>query len=299
MRKIVAIIIACLSASTVLAEEDCTGAKQVIGEFNSTLLTDGSIAGWARNHVNVDGMRTAYHKVGTTKGAMTTVCNAGEAFLPNGTSFHGAHDCNAFIELYRTALKKGWKDPDIGAIRWYGVVGTDEATIAGRTVKGVIPTEQPDNSGFFVSPTKLADSKYKVTNQQRYLNAEVIPYATITDSNKLTSLGIKIGTFGVAYNRITQQTVTFVVGDIGPRVGEGSFALSKMLAGEPNLLATKANLRRVSIDAPNILWVLFGTRAGLAEKPYTDVSIKQAAAKAFDAWGGTSRLDRCIANGQI
>lgn len=298
MRKIAAII-ACVITSSILAEEDCTGAKQVIKKFNSTLLSDGSIAGWARNHVNVDGMRTAYHKVGTSKGAMTTICNAGEAHLPNGTSFHGADNCNAFIELYKTALNKGWKDPNVGTIRWYGVVGTGEATIAGRIIKGVIPTEQPDNSGFFVSPTKLADSKYEITNQNRYLNAELVPYATITDSERLKNLGIKVGTFGVAYNKITEQTVTFVVGDIGPRVGEGSFALSKMLAGEPNLRATKANLRRISIDAPDILWVLFGTRTGLAEKPYTDVSIKQAAAKAFDAWGGRSRLDRCIANGEI
>lgn len=298
MRKTVAIL-PCLIALSVLAEEDCGGAKHVIGEFNSTVLSDGSIAGWARNHVNVDGMRTAYHKVGTSKGAMTTVCNAGQAYLPDGTAFHGADNCDAFIDLYRTALKKGWKNPSIGAIRWYGIVGTDEATIAGRTVKGVIPTEQSDGSGFFVSPTKLADSKYEITNQQRYLNAEVVPYATITSSDKLKSLGIKVGTFGVAYNKITNQTATFVVGDIGPRVGEGSFALSKMLAGKPNLIATKENLKYVSIDAPNILWVLFGSRTGIAETPYTDISIKKSADKAFAAWGGASRLDRCIANRKI
>lgn len=295
------IFLACLLAAASHADENCSGTKHPLEGYNSTLLADGSLVGWSRNHVNVDGMRTAYHRVGTSQGAMTSVCNAGEAYLPNGSHFHGSAKgkCDAFLLLYRTALEKGWDNPKIGVIRWYGVIGTGSAVITGKTITGVTPKEQPDGSGFYVSPTVLQDSRFEVTDQRRYLNAEEVPYATIKFSDGLKQRGATKGSYGVAYNKTTKQTVPFVIGDHGPKVGEGSFALSKLLAGKPNLPATRPNVYAVSIDDNNILWVLFGKAGGQATPPYTATSVKQGAASAFETWGGQARLNRCIANGEI
>lgn len=147
MRFITTLTLSFLS-TMILAEDNCKGVRHPVPGFAGTLLEDGSIAGWARNHVNIDGMRTAYHRVGTSKGAMTTICNAGEAHLPNGNVFHGKDNCDSFLSLFRENLEKGWQRKEAGVIRWYGVVGTGEETVAGQRVEGVTPAEQPDNSGF-------------------------------------------------------------------------------------------------------------------------------------------------------
>lgn len=128
------------------------------------------------------------------------------------------------------------------------------------------------------------------------MNAEKVPYATTKNSPALNKLGATLGSYGVAYNRITRQAVPFIIADHGPRVGEGSFALSRLLAGQPDLPPTRSNIYKVSIDDPNVLWVLFGARGGKAATPYDEVSTKRGADAAYEAWGGWRRLERCVAN---
>jgi hypothetical protein len=97
----------------------------------------------------------------------------------------------------------GWKNPSVGAINWYGILGEDTATIHGKTVKSVKPVLQKDGSDFYVSPTSLVD--LKVTNlkdQSRYVNPLRVPSAVV-------------GTFGVAINRHQNMAFPFVVGDGG------------------------------------------------------------------------------------
>ena len=62
----------------------------------------------------------------------------------------------------------------------------------------------------------------------------------IPSSGALRPYGVVPGTLGVAWRRRTGIAVPFIVSDLGPRIGEGSPALARRLAG----LAPKAELTR-------------------------------------------------------
>ena len=54
-------------------------------------------------------------------------------------------------------------DPAVGVVQWYGIVAEGAVKIGGRTVRGVKPVLQRDGSGFYVSPTSLADKSVSST----------------------------------------------------------------------------------------------------------------------------------------
>ncbi|SSW70098.1 hypothetical protein AVE30378_03833 [Achromobacter veterisilvae] len=106
--------------------------------------------------------------------------------------------------------------------------------------------------------------------------------------------GVKMGSFGVAYNKETRIAVPFVVGDAGPAIGEGSVALARLAAG----LAIKDPIQRGEryegqVDAKRVLWIYFKD----APAPYDstkEAATVQNAKDAFQAWGGEARLALCV-----
>ena len=71
--------------------------------------------------------------------------------------------------------------------------------------------------------------------------------------------GIAIGTFGVAIDRNKNIAVPFVVGDGGPRVGEGSAALARLVAGKPvSDQLTRKTASVGQVDNPDVLLGFFG-----------------------------------------
>ena len=71
-----------------------------------------------------------------------------------------------------------WNDPRTEAINRFGILGTGTATIHGRTVRDVKPVLQKDGSGFYVSPTALADNPVTdPADQSRYVNPLRVPAA--------------------------------------------------------------------------------------------------------------------------
>ena len=90
---------------------------------------------------------------------------------------------------------------------------------------------QRDGSGFFVSPTSLVDKSVKdIADQSRYVNPLRVASAVVPSS--VVKMGVGFGRFGVAIHRKKQIAVPFVVGDGGPRIGEGSPALARQVAGQ-------------------------------------------------------------------
>ena len=253
-----------------------------------------SIATYAKLNINIDGYGRAYHRRNYQTDAVIHLCNAGKVFLPDGTSYHGSESnatCTGkFMADVARIEAAGWRDPKVGAIRWYGILGTGKATISGRNVQGVVPAVQKD--GYFISPTALFDrSVSDPARQDRYVDPLRIPAGVIPES--LQQAGIRLGSFGVAVSRKTKVAVPFVVGDSGPRVGEGTPALARQLAGLPLLdTITRKNRYAGQVDTPSVLWVFFGgePRAYDHESPQSTVA---AAKQAFERWGGQQRLSAC------
>ncbi len=264
-------------------------------------LSDGSLATWARMAVNVDGMARAYHRDDVAGGGLIALCNGGRPY-PAGQADYNAsasnEACGRFRSDYARIRAAGWKDPSIGAIHWFGVLGTGGATIPGprgpRQVSQVQPVEQSDGSGYYVSPTALQDAQNhpRKEDQRRYVDAERVPAAVIRDTQQMRQLGITMGTYGVAIHRTTRRAFPFIVGDAGPRIGEGSFALGRAVKGLPEATATRANIYSGHVEGQDVLWIFFGGERALP--PYTPERVKAHAAAAFDAWGGAARLDSCI-----
>jgi hypothetical protein len=169
----------------------------------------------------------------------------------------------------------------VGVVRWYGIVASGMTTVAGQTIKGIKPVVQQDGSGFYVSPTSLVDrAVVDVADQRRCLNPLRVPSAVVP--GKLVVAGVPFGSFGVAIDAGGKGVpVPFVVCDGGPRIGEGSPALARRMAGlQPSDEITLKNWFAGQVDKKTVLWVFFG---GLA-MPY-DHS-KEGYPDLFQPFGG-------------
>lgn len=269
---------------------------------NAFVLSDGSLATYARMSVNVDGMGRAYHRDDVAGAGLISLCNGGKPYPAGGAPYDASRNneaCRRFSQDYRAIREAGWRDPEVGAIHWFGVLGEGSVRIGTNDVKNVVPVEQSDGSGFFVSPTKLEDSvNYPdAKDQRRYIDAGKIPAAVIRGSNALFSLGITVGTFGVAIHRRIQSAVPFIIADHGPRIGEGSFALGRQLKGLPVVAATRRNVFSAHIEGKEVLWIFFG--GAQMQPPYTPGLVQEQAKEAFRKWGGNSRLTECLSNRAI
>lgn len=284
--------------------ETCDGraVDGIRGLSNAKALADGSLAGKSKVNINIDGYGRAYHPQNGKAGALIHLCNAGEVFLPNGTHYYGSESnatcAGKFMDDFAKIKAAGWKDPKVGAIRWFGILGEDSVKVGGQVVKGVKPVEQADGSGFFVSPTTLADETVAdQTVQARYVHPLRVPAAVIGNQKGLSGRGIVMGSFGVAYDPTTKRTVPFIVGDFGPRIGEATPALARSLAGLPVTDdVTRNNRYAGQVDTARVVWVFFGKSGGTAKyKENREADATAAAKAAFEKWGGETRLS-CVAS---
>ena len=262
-------------------------------------IDGGGVATRAKMNVNIDGSGRAYAKTNAEAGALIHLCNAGEVFLPDGSSYQGSKDnatCSGrFMDDFKRIGDAGWKDATVGAIRWFGILGRDSARVGGRTIVGVTPVELADSPGFYVSPTSLFDPAFADNDQRRYTDPLVVPGGVIRNTEALKALGVKLGTFGVAIDsrRSDAQPVPFIVNDYGPRIGEGTAALARLVAGKP----IKPDITRAErfvgvVDTDSIVWVFFGGNA--MAPPFSAERVQAEAKTAFDAWGGAERLKKCV-----
>lgn len=276
--------------------QSCPGKtlKDVGGVENAWALEGGGIAAFAKMNINLDGYGRAYSPKNYEASALLHVCNAGKVYLPDGNSYEGSKDnatCTGRFMADQSIGDAGWQDPKVGAISWYGILGEGTATIHGKTVTQVKPVLQKDGSGFYVSPTSLADPTVKdSTDQIRYINPLRVPSTVVPRSLVLHGI---MGTFGVAIDKRKNIPVPFVVGDGGPKIGEGSAALARSVACKPvpdQFLRKDRDVGQV--DTPDVLWVFFGGKPTNYDHTQED-ALATDARKAYAQWGGEARLREC------
>lgn len=261
-------------------------------------LDGGGFAAWAGMNINIDGYGRAYHRQNRKAGAVLHLCVGGEVVLPDGTRYHGSQSnavCTGrFMNDVARIDAAGWADPAVGVVRWYGVVASGEATVAGQQVKGIKPVLQRDGSGFYVSATSWVDrSITDVADQRRYVNPLRVPSAVVP--KVLVQAGVPMGSYGVAIDVAGKRVaVPFVVGDGGPRIGEGSPALARQVAGlQPTDDITVKNRYAGQVSQQTVLWVFFGG-PGSSFDHRKEAEVAQNAQAAFAQWGGMARLEQCL-----
>lgn len=293
--------VAIISTPGLLHAADCEPVDNIsIGPQTANVLEDGSVLLRAKMNINIDGSARAYHPQNRAAGALIHLCNAGEVFLPSGARYQGSESNETCTGKFMTDVAAiaaaGWNDPAVGAVRWFGVLGQGSIEVGGHRVEGVIPVFQAD--GFFVSPTALIDPGFPPEDQRRYVEPLTIPAGVIRRTASLTTKGIVPGTFGVAIDPTEGVAVPFIVGDTGPRVGEGTPALARQVAGlsiDPDV--TYSHRYDGVVDTPRVIWVLFG--GDKMSPPFTQGSVADAARSAFEAWGGATRLATCTTRDDI
>lgn len=278
----------------------CSGSEVTRGGQSLLLLADGSLATVAPMTVDLDGSGRAYHREDFDGGAILRLCNAGQVHLPDGTSYHGSESkatCEGrFLEDLTRIEAAGWDNPQVGAVRWYGILASGEAEVAGRQIAGVRPVTIRE-SQFFVSPTSLADPSYPPEDQTRYVDPLTVPFAAVGRDS-----GIALGTAGVAW-RVngcapgrTCAPVPFIVADTGPRIGEGSVWMTRAINGlDTGAPIARDNRFAGNISGAHVLWVFFGGEA--IAPPYNAINVKETADIAFIDWGGRERLQACRDSG--
>jgi hypothetical protein len=284
-------------ADAAWAQPDCAGRARTVSGQAVKVLNQGGVLARATLNINIDGSGLAYNW-DNAKG-LISLCNAAKVYPADGAPYQGSADnatCTGRFMADVVRIKAaGWTDAGVGAVQWYGVVGTGSATVRGRTVREVVPAEVPGGGGFLVSPTTLEDPAFPRTDQRRYVDPLTIATAVIPSNGALRPFGVVPGTLGVAWRKRTGIAVPFIVSDLGPRIGEGSPALARRLAGlSPKGDLTRAERFQGQVDTPDVIWVFFG---GLKlPPPYTPATVEAPAKSAFEAWGGLSRMQACTGN---
>lgn len=289
-------VLAIAAASPVLHAQTSCAAKPLPGI--GVKLDGGGFAAWSGMNINIDGYGRAYHRKNREDGAVLHLCVGGEVVLPDGGRYHGSESNKVCTGRFMNDLARieaaGWTDPAVGVIRWYGIVASDEAIVAGAKIKGIKPVLQQDGSGFYVSPTSWADKSITdLADQRRYVNPLRVASAVVPKA--LVKAGVQFGSFGVAIDAGGKQVpVPFVVGDGGPRIGEGSPALARQVAGlQPTDEITVKNRYAGQVDKKTVLWVFFGDD-GTEFDHRKEGEVAQSAQLAFERWGGTARLEQCL-----
>ncbi len=131
------------------------------------------------------------------------------AYAPNGRG----------LDDIQHAFSKGKK-------RWVGILTNDDG-------KPVVQKSTDPAPGFFVSPTSMYDSSYRLSDPRRYVNAQTTPYIVISEF-LMKKIGAKVGDIGYAFNPKTGKSCFAIFADVGPneKVGEGSIALAAALGIE-------------------------------------------------------------------
>jgi hypothetical protein len=290
-----AVLWALTMAGVSSAQPTCAGQARTAGKQEVIVLDQGGgVLARAKLNINIDGSGRAYNW-DNAKG-LIHLCNAARVHPAGGAPYEGSADNATCTGRFMTDLARikaaGWTNTSVGVVEWYGVAASGSATINGRLVRGIVPAEIPDSGGFLVSPTTLGDPAFPATDQRHYVEPLMIATAVIPSNGSLRPFGVVPGTLGVAWRKQKGIAVPFVVSDLGPRIGEGSPALARRLAG----LAPKADLTRAErfqgqVDTADVTWVFFG--GPKLAPPYDPATVDAAAKAAFEAWGGTARMQLC------
>lgn len=159
---------------------------------------------------------------------------------------------------------------------WWAIA-TDNGKATGN------PTIQSSNEpapGYYVCMTSLGDSKYKDTDQRRYVNSCEIPFIVLPAGKYF---GARLGDLAMVCNIATGKYCGAIFADTGPpnKIGEISIDLAKELGVNPDP-------KTGGSDKSDFIYIVFpGSSIGW---PKSKSEIMSAASKLFTNWGGFGKL---------
>ena len=173
--------------------------------------------------------------------------------------------------------------------RWWGLA-TDEDG------EPFIQRADDPYPGYYVSTTALCDHRYPRHDPRGYVDATQIPYIVLPGNLKsLIDVGpLRKGDLAAVCLIDKRDNIVFsIYADVGPRwvpdhePGEGSVALAQALGHDPYV---EGRIRRGIVRG--VFYLIFpGTGTG---QPLPIDEIRKRGSKAFEAWGGQTRLTEAI-----
>jgi hypothetical protein len=154
---------------------------------------------------------------------------------------------------------------------WWGVFTDDDDVPVMQSIYHPAP-------GYYISTTALVNPELPPDHPDAYIDSERYPFNVVPGN---FGLGWKLGDLGFCYNTNNENNMYCCTADIGPKthLGEISMLLAKCLGIRPDPKNSRAD--------SGILYVVFpGSDPGY--RPWGDKC--NLAIKAFEAWGGLSRL---------
>lgn len=258
----------------------------------------GSLLFTSGMRVNTDGAANSYHPVGTSAGALNTICN-GIAVKPRSGPFAGvrisakqpmsltgAQRCQMILDVFRASRDSQWRVGD-SEIDWFAIA------MEGPPLNGRYrPCIQSSGAfrGFFVAQTsRAADPSRPDCDPAHWISSTEIAYITLPGS-RLAPHGVRVGDLALVHRRSggVDRLVAAVAADTGnaSELGEGSVALHHAL-GNPSVGRLPGN-----IGSGVTTFVFPGRRA---RQPITPASIEAERQSMLEALGGQSALLACLA----
>jgi len=102
--------------------------------------------------------------------------------------------------------------------------------IATRDGEPLIQGPDAPAPGYYVSTTALQDHAHPPLTQRRYVNAAAVPYIALPESID----GPQLGDVAMVVNIRNHRATPAIFADISPQPGEGSIALARKLAIDPD-----------------------------------------------------------------
>jgi Fungal chitosanase of glycosyl hydrolase group 75 len=178
------------------------------------------------------------------------------------------------------------EDQGADFLKHAGKPGDWQGLVTDSRGRPVIQGPHDPYPGYYISQTSLFDKTKQRTDPARYVDARLIPYIVLPSEPGLKESGrARLGDFAVVINARNRRMAFAIFADQGPRgkIGEGSIALAE-------LLDIPSSPKTGGADG-DIVYVVFpGSGNG---QPRTAPEIDREGERAFQQWGGPSRLAAC------
>lgn len=283
--------VACTSAGFQLPDH---GVSRPVWRLGNALVFSSGL------RVNTDGAANSYHPIGTSVGALNTICN-GIAVYPSAGRWAGQRvtakkplampaeeRCQTILDTFRASRDHDYSVPATGTIDWYAIASRPAQAAKYRPC---IQASGP-NKGFFVAQTSgVADPSKDICDPKHWISSTEIPYVTLP-GERLSAHGVHPGDLALVYRRVqgAEVLVVAVAGDRGnaDELGEGSIALHAALGNPQPSHGLPGNI------AGNVTTILFaGDRAA---QPISRASLEQQKQRLLAAAGGLAAIRSCNPN---
>ena len=155
---------------------------------------------------------------------------------------------------------------------WWGIV-TDE------NGNPVVQGKADPAEGYYVSTTSLQDKRKNITDPNRYVNSELIPYFVLPQD---IGIPVGLGDLGYAVNTVSKKSSGCIFADFCPpgMIGEGSIALA-------DAIGVPSNPKTGGVACGIMYFVFTGSSRGW---PRDINDIRGNSQSLLDSLGGVDRL---------